>query len=377
MKTHTADASSERGFVLVYMAAILALLMVTTGLAVDSGRANLVKAQLSKAVDGAALAAARSLNSGNPRAEAVEIFKANFPPGYLGTLTATDPTAAANFFTSTVNAATGVNVVTVTASTVLPTTFMNVGSFNQVTIASSGEATRRMVDLSLVLDVSSSIGPQWTSVRDAARAFVNSFDAAHDRLALLTFSDGAKVLDAMPASRGFNKTGMISDVPGVLPGGSTAMVEGLYRGWDELRTVPTGTQSGLRVIVLFTDGVSNSVPGFYDSVVTAKGLRTYDFPSNPGDTHGQTWDSPHTVGLFDTQSGSQTPSFDVNGAWNCHCLPGGIPASAQWLPAASAHTHHRSSGIPTTFPLQSNVLTVDGALQNAARPFRDAVAGKY
>jgi len=379
MKTHTADASSERGFVLVYMAAILALLMVTTGLAVDSGRAYLVKAQLSKAVDGAALAAARSLNSGNPRAEAVEIFKANFPPGYLGTLTATDPTAAANFFTSTVNAATGVNVVTVTASTVLPTTFMNVGSFNQVTIASSGEATRRMVDLSLVLDVSSSIGPQWTSVRDAARAFVNSFDAAHDRLALLTFSDGAKVLDAMPASRGFNKTGMMTDVPGVLPGGSTAMVEGLYRGWDELRSVPAGSQSGLRVIVLFTDGASNSVPGDYGAG-PGVGLRTYDFPQNPGDTFGQTWNSPHITGMYDTQTGANSLGVDTTVPWNSTNTPfTANPVWPKYLPVASAHTHHRSTGIPTSFPLQTAALTVDGLTQSSTRGLRnfDAAAGKY
>ena len=34
-----------------------------------------------------------------------------------------------------------------------------------------------MVDLSLVLDVSSSIGSQWATVRDAARTFVDAFDA--------------------------------------------------------------------------------------------------------------------------------------------------------------------------------------------------------
>ena len=197
------------------MAALLTLLLLATGLAVDSGRAYVVKAQLSKAVDGAALAAARSLNSGNPRAEAVQIFKANFPQGYLGTSSVTDPTTDPNFFSSTVNAASGVNVVTVTASAVLPTTFMRLANFNQVTVASTGEATRRMVDLSLVLDVSSSIGPQWSAVRDAARTFVNSFDQNNDRLALLTFSDGAKVLDAMPSSRGFNKAGMMSNVPTV------------------------------------------------------------------------------------------------------------------------------------------------------------------
>ena len=57
-----------------------------------------------------------------------------------------------------------------------------------------------MVDLSLVLDVSSSIGAQWTAVRDASRAFVNAFDANNDRVALATFGNGADVLDMMPSS---------------------------------------------------------------------------------------------------------------------------------------------------------------------------------
>src|SRR3954453_23527044 len=123
--------SGEEGFTLVYMAGIMTVLLLFSGLSVDSGRAYVVKAQLSKAVDGAALAAARALNSGNPQAEATQIFKANFPTGYLGTSTASDPTAAADFFKPTVNAATGVNIVTVTASAILPTTFMNVGGFDK------------------------------------------------------------------------------------------------------------------------------------------------------------------------------------------------------------------------------------------------------
>jgi Flp pilus assembly protein TadG len=371
--------SSQRGFALVYMAALLTTLLLATGLAVDSGRAYVVKAQLSKAVDGAALAAARSLNSGNPRAEAVQIFKANFPQGFLGTSSVTDPTTDPNFFNSAVNAASGVNVVTVTASAILPTTFMRIANFNEVTVASTGEATRRMVDLSLVLDVSSSIGPQWSAVRDAARTFVNSFDQNNDRLALLTYSDGAKAIDAMPSSRGFNKAGLMSDIPSVLPGGSTAMVEGLYRGWDELRSVPAGSQSGLRVIVLFTDGASNSVPGDYGGG-TGRGLRTYDFPQNPGDTNGQTWNSPHITGLYDTQTGSNTLGIDTTVPWNSTNTP--FTANALWpkyLPVMSNHTHHRSSGIPTAFPLQTAALTVNGVAQMGTRGLRnfDAAAGKY
>lgn len=63
------------------MAGALTVLLLFTGVAVDSGRAYVVKAQLTKAVDGAALAAARNLNSADPRAEAAKIYRANFPSG--------------------------------------------------------------------------------------------------------------------------------------------------------------------------------------------------------------------------------------------------------------------------------------------------------
>jgi Flp pilus assembly protein TadG len=386
MMTHR-SARGQEGFVLVYMAAILALLMVTTGLAVDSGRAYLVKAQLSKAVDGAALAAARSLNSGNPRVEATQIFKANFPPGYMGTDTSSDPTAAANFFNSTVNAASGVNVVTISATATLPTTFMRVANVNQVTVASSGEATRRMVDLSLILDVSGSIGAQWPAVRDAARTFVNSFDAAHDRVSLITFGDAARVLNTMPQSRGFDKTGLMANIPSSLPGGSTAMVEGLYRGWDQLRSVPVGSQSGLRVIVLFTDGASNSVPGDYGSAV-GYGLRTYDFPQNPGDTFNQTWNSPHISGLYETTTGANyypptapyPNGLDIALPYASTATPADTNAVwPRYLPARSHHKYQISTGIPTSFPLQTNALTVDGLPQSSTRGLRnpDPTTGKF
>jgi hypothetical protein len=163
--------------------------------------------------------------------------------------------------------------VTVTATAVLPTTFMQLGNIMTVTVGATGEATRRMVDLSLVIDVSSSIGVRWPAVRDASRMFIDSFDALHDRLSLVLFSNGAQVIDAMPAARGFDKAKLINDVPQNLPGGSTLMVEGLYHGWDELRTVPAGQQSGLRIIVLFTDGASNGVPADWDGSGLAS-LRT-------------------------------------------------------------------------------------------------------
>src|SRR5688572_1233846 len=167
MKRIRSVAGREEGFALVYMAATLATLMLFSGLAVDSGRSYVVKAQLTKAVDGAALAAARNLNSGNPEAEAGTIYRANFPVGYMGTTSSTNP-GDPGFYASVVDEANGVNIVTVTATAILPTTFMKLGNFDTVTVSSEGEATRRMVDLALVLDVSGSIGPAWPAVRDAS-----------------------------------------------------------------------------------------------------------------------------------------------------------------------------------------------------------------
>jgi Flp pilus assembly protein TadG len=373
MRTRLSHLRKKDGFTLVYMAVTLTVLLLGTGIAVDSGRAYVVKAQLTKAVDGAALAAARSLNSGNPQAAATRVFKANFPNQYLGTLPG-DPTVAANFYSSAVDPASGTNKVTVTATAVLPTTFMQLGNIMTVTVGATGEATRRMVDLSLVIDVSSSIGVRWPAVRDASRMFIDSFDALHDRLSLILFSNGAQVIDAMPAARGFDKAKLINDVPQNLPGGSTLMVEGLYRGWDELRTVPNGQQSGLRIIVLFTDGASNGVPGDWDGSGLAKSLRTWDFPDVPPDPDGQLWDSPHIDGLYDTQTGAQSPAVTVTLPWNSPAT-GAYP----FLPVQTWHTHHRSAGIPTQFPLQTAALTVNGAAQSARRGLRnlDGATGRY
>jgi Flp pilus assembly protein TadG len=379
MKRKSSDLSGQKGFVLVYMAATLTGLLLFTGLAVDSGRAYVVKAQLTKAVDGAALAGARSLNSGNPRREAEKIFRANFPVGYVGTTSVTDPTTDLNFFRVVTNAATGVNTVTVTAAATVPTTFMALANFTSLTVTSSGEATRRMVDLSLVVDMSSSIGTQWPTVATAIEQFITAFDQNNDRLSLTVFGNGAQVLDQMPSSRGFNKSSLISHIPAAA-NGSTNMVEGLYRGWDELRYVPTGTQSGLRIIVLFTDGASNGVPGKYDADPgTARSIRTWDFPRRTPDPDNQTWDNPHIDALYDTATGQAVAPFNYTSLvvpyWDNYNMTAPNPAIMAAVPSLPAnvmswHTHHRSPGIQTAFPLVTNALTVNGVAQSTKRPLR-------
>jgi Flp pilus assembly protein TadG len=368
--------SSEKGFALIYMSLILTALLLFSGLAIDTGRAYVVKAQLSKAVDGAALGAARNLNAGDPKGEASRIFKANFPLGYMGTTAVTDPAADAGFFKLETVQSSGVNIVTVTASATMPTTFMSLANFSNVTVSSSGEATRRMVDLSLVLDVSGSIGARWPAVRDAARTFVESFDAKSDRLSLVLFSSGARVIDAMPSSRGFDKSRVVSDIPNSLPGGSTAMAEGLYRGWDELRAVPSGQQSSLRVIVLFSDGAPNGVPAIWDGK-PGQSLITSDFPLHSPDPGNHTTDRPILAGLYDTGKLTDSLEYGVQPArWDSTTTLASQDSGLRFLPAMSFHAHRRSAGIPSSFPLQS-ALTVNGVPQTTKRVFRNPSGGSY
>jgi hypothetical protein len=375
MSTFRTRITNERGTALIYVTVALSAILLVAGLATDGGRAYVVKSQLTKAVDGAALAAARMLNSGDPEGEARRVFNANFPPNYMGTNGA--PTMGFSLQTDHVRAE---NIVTVTGNTRMWTSLLRIGGNVEAPVAALGEARRRMVDLSLILDVSSSIGSKWGAVRDASRAFVEAFDQVNDRLALVTYGNGARVLQAMPSSRGFDKSGMVALIPQNLPGGSTAMVQGLYRGWDELRSVPGGSQSTLRVIVLFTDGASNSVPGVYQAAPgVTKGLRTYDFPKNNPDPDNQTWNNPTIAGLYDTetgQAGSTNYSIQVAHWNNTTVLP---QAGAQWLPLQATINQHRSGGIPTAFPLQSSNVYVNGVRQDQRRGLRqqNGATGQY
>ena len=107
------------------------------------------------------------------------------------------------------------------------------------------------------------------------------------------------------------------------------------------------------------------------------GLRTYDFPKIPADTANQTWDSPMIWGLYDTQTGViSSPSYSTTLPWNSPSTLGG---GLQYLPIQSFHAHRRSAGIPTSFPLQTSSLTVNGVAQSTKRGLRDqnTTTGRY
>ncbi len=70
-----------------------------------------------------------------------------------------------------------------------------------------------------------------------------------------------------------------------------------------------------------------------------------------------------------------SPSYTLTTAWNSTQTIPQVP----FLPVMSFHGFHRSNGIPTAFPLQTNLLKVDGQPQNVRRALRNynAAQGKF
>ena len=361
---------SQRGTAFAYIGIAMFALVGFTGLAVDLGRGYVIKANLSKAVDAAALAAARGIGEGESAARALanNIFNVNFPNGYLGVTSVQNPPQIAFSDASDQS-----SVITVSSRAVMPTTFMQIAGFAELGIAAQSQATRRLVDMSFVVDHSNSLASDYDQVKAAAEQFVSYFDADKDRVALMMFATNTIVMDPInTGGRGFNKSSLLNHISGSTTGVfSTATAEGLYAGWDQLRSVPSSSQAPLRVIVLFTDGAPNTFSGQFmvkpchncaGALVPATGaLFTSDYPAADGQgpavtgvcqTYGTLSDTfPHYV--------SPTNSNYTSGRNpNLQFVNPDIPS----MPMTSFHPTHVSSGIPTAFNLYDSSLPGQRAL---------------
>jgi Flp pilus assembly protein TadG len=349
--------ANERGGLLIYFAVLLLPILFGTGITIELGRAYLIKANLSKAVDAAALAAAQAIGDGPAAARdaASRIFAANFPNGYLGVSSVQSP--------PTVTITTGADsssIITVSSSATLANHFAGLVGLPQYTLAGRGQTTRRAVDISFVIDHSGSLSSHWSEVQADAQQFVKYFDPSVDRMALVMFSQDTKVADSISNARGFKRDDVVSHIAATPSAGNTATAEGLYQGWDQLRLVDTGGQSSMRIIVLFTDGAPNEFAAqFQVAGSTYVGaLRTGDFPSAGGTSS----DCATVSGLVQPYgTGPSLPSYasasDCGPSYDSK-LNAGIP----WIPHQSFHQQHSSSGIRFAFDLFDSKLPGQRAL---------------
>jgi len=143
---------NERGAVAIYFGFSAIVFVGVAGLAVDAARGYLVKARLSEAIDAAALAGGKALQSETDsnytkvRSDALAFFNADFPNGAMG----------ANVQAPTISVDNTATVVTVNSTATIPTTLMRVLGFRNMTMASSAKVARAATGLDVVFSFDNS-----------------------------------------------------------------------------------------------------------------------------------------------------------------------------------------------------------------------------
>jgi Flp pilus assembly protein TadG len=309
------------------------VLVPLVGLAIDATMLYSVKAKLQAAVDGAALAAAQSLNAGltlSAQASAAslaadEFIRANIvtgttagSSGYWGaynlndsnctgttTTTAGTPTgsgtqitysSSGNCFVIYQDNTNKQRTVSLSASVQVPLIFMRIMGFSSGTVTSRGTAARRDVVMVLVLDRSGSMGAELGAVQAGATYFVNQFSEGRDKLGLVLISGSAYV--AYPPSDwginpptgatgpdvNFNGTSetpnIITTIGNMVSGSNTGTAEGLMLAWKELQAADE--PGALNIIVLWTDGAPNGITADFNNNSTGS-LKSGNGCSNTND----------------------------------------------------------------------------------------------
>jgi hypothetical protein len=302
---------------------MLFVIVPVVGLAIDAGTLYAIKARLQSAVDASALAAARSfseqltLSSQQTAAAnaAVRWFHSDIPNSWMAIGTVADPTVT--FPT----AAPQTIVVTISATVAAPTYFMRIFNINSVPMNAVAQASRRFLNLMLVVDRSGSLyqSGSCSALQQATTTFVNLFVNGQDTLGLLTFGTDYNV--DFPMSTNFNPT--LPNMLGTLNCyGYTNAAATYWAAYQQL--VNLNSQGALNVIVFFTDGIPNTLTFGGSSTLPVK---TQVTSGDPTDTF-QASDIYNALGM----GGLGLTNFTRGNASQCRDSSGRVYGQSGWSP---------------------------------------------
>jgi Flp pilus assembly protein TadG len=357
------NRTRTRGQILIMTALMLIALIGAVGLAVDSGLGYIIRAKLNSAVDAAGIAAARAVVQGNNQTEqeasartaATNFFNANYPAGYFGSTPTLDNVGIV--FNQ------GKVTIDVSATAVVPVTFIRVLNFDLLTVRSDAQVVRKDLDMSFVMDTTDSMVAVAPQVKSAAISFLSHFSITTDRIALMHFAHGAVVDVPFKAdqSRGFDRALMTTKINAYNFSGFTNFADGFWNARDQLNNhISMANRSSLRVVLFFSDGSPNTFASYFRFKSAPTGC-TYD-----GSTAGQYYvagslqtaasssGSPDGLWYFDRQS-QALPGACYQGTSIAGCAAAANCLTATALPAW--YNPHNRLG-ETEFPVVTNTPRV-------------------
>ncbi|MEZ5922796.1 MAG: TadE/TadG family type IV pilus assembly protein [Hyphomicrobiaceae bacterium] len=161
-------ARSQDGSIGVMFGGIIVIMVMFLGASVDFGKAFMVREGMQDALDSAALAAGRELETGGEKEDAEvkarEVFLANLPDGAAAELT-------------NVDVDTDSGVVTLAAATTLQTSFLRIAGINELPLDAEAIVSTNggSFEVALVLDGSGSMkGTHIEGLKSAAHSLVGS-----------------------------------------------------------------------------------------------------------------------------------------------------------------------------------------------------------
>ena len=304
------SARARKGFVLPTAAFLFILAIPMVGLAIDLGLTYMIQSKVQAAADAASLAAVRSLSRGNnddaqktsAKNTAKAYLAANFPSGFMGTATpvVADPDVQNLDHSRTVK---------VDISVDIPRLFLRWFGTNSINVKGTSTATRRDVNVVVVMDRSGSLANSMscTPLKAAAADFVNKFAEARDNVGLVTFASSSRVDFALASNFKTASLSVASIMNSVNCSGATNTAQGLWQGYQALATL--NQPAALNVIVFFTDGQPTAITaqmqskGGCNPANVKTGVFTVGFNSSGNPVA--------TGGVFDYQAPAQPMSSDM------------------------------------------------------------------
>jgi Flp pilus assembly protein TadG len=315
----------DGGQVMVLFVLLMVVLFLFIGLGVDLGFSYITKANLSKAVDAAALLGAMNLSNGTNTAQAVALGAFDLNYG-VSSRDAEAPVVTVQIFNDSGNN----EVVHVTASVNINTYFIRVmpalitgTSWKTLAVASDAEAVRDNVIMTLVLDTSGSMDPSrgpppggngsgsggGEFLPGAVTDFINNFDEKHDQAAMVTFSTiqsnvffGGTPTQPQPTEP--FKTPIINAVNAFNWTGYTFSQGGLTNALViENNATISANESAVKIVVFCTDGLANLVQD--------------TFPCRPTPINYGGNDACPGVNFFDSNDTNLLCSVDDGGVPSC------------------------------------------------------------